>query len=448
MPEPGLKPAPRLVPPTLTAPALPSARRPPTPAAKPTPASARCAASALDEGAIFLRADRIEGSADKSIEASGKVELRTRRETVLADWLRYDFVNDEIWGKGDVLIRYGFDWITGPEVRFKRGTETGFFASPRFFVAENNSRGSAAEIRFAGPDHYEASDARYTTCVAPREDWYLRMGELEVDKTRMVGTGRDATVYFFGAPVLYSPWFEFPLSNERKSGFLTPTTGLTGIRGFEYAQPYYLNLAPNYDATITPRLMTKRGIQFGGAGALPVRERAGRSGRRNPAGRSRHGHDPVAALVAAHPESRSNLCPASPATGITTRSPTTRTSPTCPTASVSRRRRRCRAKSGSPTPTGRGRCSARAQGFQTLQDPAAPPQPIPYNRVPQGARDAARARLERAHVRRRRRIRVLPAADADDGSARLCVADRRLGATGRGVVVHGAHRRAHAASTT
>src|SRR6185436_290672 len=56
----------------------------------------------FDEGAIFMRADRIEGSADKSIEASGKVELRTRRETVLADWLQYDFLTDEIWGKGDV----------------------------------------------------------------------------------------------------------------------------------------------------------------------------------------------------------------------------------------------------------------------------------------------------------------------------------------------------------
>ena len=95
-----------------------------------------------------------------------------------------------------MLIRYGIDWITGPEVKFKRDTETGFFTSPRFFVGENDSRGSAAEIRFAGPDHYEASDARYTTCVAPREDWYIRMGELEVDKSRMVGTGHDATRLF------------------------------------------------------------------------------------------------------------------------------------------------------------------------------------------------------------------------------------------------------------
>ncbi len=215
---------------------------------------------------IFLRADRVEGASERYVEASGKVELRTRSETVLADWLRYDFLADEIWGKGDVLIRRGIDWITGPELRFKRDTETGVFSSPRFFIGENGSRGSAAEIRFTGPNQYEASDARYTTCVAPRDDWYIRMDELEVDRSRMIGTGHDATVYFLGAPIIYSPWLEFPLSGERKSGFLTPVLGSSGIRGFEYAQPYYLNLAPNYDATIAPRLMTKRGLQIAGQG--------------------------------------------------------------------------------------------------------------------------------------------------------------------------------------
>jgi len=250
--DPVLRPAPQLVPPApLRAPRA-------TPLA-PVPATS-------DSGVIFLRADRVEGTAEKSVEAAGKVELRTRRETVLADWLRYDFAADEIWGKGDVLIRRGIDWITGPELKFKRGTETGFFASPRFYIGENDSRGSAAEIRFTGPDHYEATDARYTTCVAPRDDWYVRMGELEVDRARMIGTGHDATVYFLGAPIAYTPWISFPLSGERKSGFLTPVLGSSGLRGFEYAQPYYFNLAPNYDATIVPRVMSKRGLQVGAQG--------------------------------------------------------------------------------------------------------------------------------------------------------------------------------------
>ncbi len=377
MPDPALQSAPRLVPPALASPLPPSAPG----QSAPKPSSPTAVAPPGVDGAIFLRADRLESTGEQSIEASGKVELRTRRETVLADWLRYDFANDEIWGKGDVLIRYGIDWITGPELKYKRGTETGFFASPRFFVGENGGRGSASEIRFAGPDHYEASDARYTTCVAPREDWYLKMGDLEVDRTRMVGTGHDATVYFFGAPVIYSPWFEFPLSNERKSGFLTPTTGITGTRGFEYSQPYYLNLAPNYDATITPRLMSKRGIQIGGEGRYLF------EGAQGVLGAEYLPHDRVTGtdryeLSWRHTQNLDAWLPGligywnlnkvsddtyfsdlSDRVGLTSQTTLPR-------------------EGGFTYTNGPWQVLARAQGFQTLQDPTQP-QPIPYNRVPQ-----------------------------------------------------------------
>ncbi len=83
---------------------------------------------------MYLRADRLEGNSDKRIEASGNVELRTRRETVLADWLQYDIDGDEIWAKGDVTLRKGLDWISGPEVKFQREREIGWFDEPRFFI--------------------------------------------------------------------------------------------------------------------------------------------------------------------------------------------------------------------------------------------------------------------------------------------------------------------------
>ncbi len=235
----------------------------PQPAASPVPVLTAPREAEPPRGVVFLRADRLEGDAS-TVTAEGTVELRSRYETVLADWLSYDMVKDEIWAKGNVAIRRGFDWITGPELRYERATQLGAFTTPQFFVSEANGNGSASEIRFAGPDHYEVTDARYTTCIAPNHDWYLASEELEVDSLRKVGTARRASVYFMDVPVMYAPWLEFPLSNERKSGFLTPTFGSTGVRGFEASVPYYLNLAPNYDATITPRTMTKRGVQIGG----------------------------------------------------------------------------------------------------------------------------------------------------------------------------------------
>jgi LPS-assembly protein len=217
-----------------------------------------------ERGALFLRADRLEGLADRQVSAEGRVELRTHRETVLADRIAYDLVRDEVHATGNVVLRKGNDWIIGPEVVYHRPTQSGVFDSPTFQIGDSGARGDASKIVFAGADRYEVTDGRYTTCVAPRDDWYLETRALELDTGRQVGTARDATVRFFGAPIFYSPWVDFPLSNERKSGFLVPTAGSSGARGVELALPYYFNLAPNYDATVTPRFMSKRGLQVGG----------------------------------------------------------------------------------------------------------------------------------------------------------------------------------------
>ncbi len=395
-----------------------------------------------DSGVIFFRADEIEGVGNKEVTATGKVELRTRRETVLADWLHYDFVDDEIWAKGEVTLRQGIDWITGPEARFKRGAETGAFTSPRFYIGENASRGSASEIRFTGPDTYEASNAQYTTCVAPRDDWFIRMDELEVDKLRNVGTGHDATLVFLGKPVAYLPWLEFPLSGERKSGFLTPVLGSSGTRGFDASMPYYLNLAPNYDATLTPRIMTKRGFQLGGqfrylleqgsgdaeAEILPHDRETG-TDRYLLSWKHNQSFDPwvkgLSGYVNVNKVSDdtyfSDLADRVALTSLTT----------------------LPREGGLSYTNGVWGVVARAQAFQTLQDPTAP-QPVPYNRVPQVQATLSEVDWLGLTLVGHRRIRVFPPADADDRTARLCVAERRHLAAGSGVVRQCAHRRSPA----
>jgi LPS-assembly protein len=240
---------------------------PPPKALKPGPGS--------DRDAVYLRADLLEGESEKWVQSSGKVELRTRRQTVLADWLHYDVVTEEVWAKGNVLMRRGADWISGPEAKFKRGDETGFFHQPEFHIGDNASRGDAKDLLFVGENRYELKDFRYTTCVAGNDDWYLISREVDLDRSRLVGTARNASIVFKGVSILYSPYLDFPLSNERKSGFLTPIFGSTSSRGIEMSIPYYLNLAPNYDATLTPRVMTRRGVQINGQARYLFADMAG-----------------------------------------------------------------------------------------------------------------------------------------------------------------------------
>ena len=106
-------------------------------------------------------------------------------------------------------------------------------------------------------------EATYTTCPVDNDDWFLKVDDLDIDRTRNVGTARNATLQFLGTPILYTPWMDFSLNNERKSGVLAPTVGITERSGIDITVPYYLNLAPNYDATLFPRLLTKRGVLLG-----------------------------------------------------------------------------------------------------------------------------------------------------------------------------------------
>ena len=78
-----------------------------------------------------------------------------------------------------------------------------------------------------------------------------------------MGVARNAVLRVGKVPVLYVPWFPFPVDDRRRTGLLYPAIGSSGRNGFDYRQPIYFNLAPNYDMTLTPRLMTSRGFQLG-----------------------------------------------------------------------------------------------------------------------------------------------------------------------------------------
>lgn len=204
----------------------------------------------------------LEASAQdqKFVELVGKVEMRSPSREILSDYAYYDFPLDTIRAKGNVSIRSWQDLVTGPELEYKRDTATGFMKSPSFVLGLYKGRGAAEELLFTGEDKYRVRRGTYSTCTDANPAWRLDVGTLDIDETTGVGTAKDASVYIGGIPIAWLPQFTFPLKNERKSGFLAPTYVTSETRGFEFQLPYYLNLAPNYDATLTPRVMTKRGV--------------------------------------------------------------------------------------------------------------------------------------------------------------------------------------------
>jgi LPS-assembly protein len=268
---------------------------------------------------VFLSALHMTGEADREFVAEGEAELRKTGSIVNADLMTYWPLEDEVEAEGRVRLRQGEDVMTGPKLRLRMEDKVGRFEQPFYQIRHQSllgrkrvadreesdrqvealtsastwnsgfaapqamnlafgqtrfddevdlsttteSRGEAERIDFEGENHYRLLNNTFTTCPVDNDAWYVRTSELTLDYDREVAEGRNAIVYFHDVPFLYSPWFSFSLNDERKSGFLPPSIGTNSDNGFEYRQPYYWNIAPNMDATISPRVMSRRGVQFG-----------------------------------------------------------------------------------------------------------------------------------------------------------------------------------------
>ena len=136
------------------------------------------------------------------------------------------------------------------------------FEGAEFALGNSNSRGSADHLLINQQGQLQLDEVSYTTCPPGSKDWELQARAIDLDTRSGVGTARDIKLRFKNVPILWAPYISFPIGDARKSGLLTPEIGSTGRSGNEIRVPYYWNIAPNYDATITPRLLTERGLQL------------------------------------------------------------------------------------------------------------------------------------------------------------------------------------------
>jgi LPS-assembly protein len=193
---------------------------------------------------------------------SGGVLLRRGDRLAGADDANYDPVNQALKLTGNVRYEDPESQVISSAAEFGYLTGRIRFEGAEFQLG-NRGRGAAGVLEINQEGRLELADVGYTTCPPGSQDWIIEADDIELDSNSGVGKARDVKLRFKGVPILWAPFMSFPITDARKSGILTPEIGSTGRSGNELSVPYYWNIAENYDATFTPRLLTDRGLQMG-----------------------------------------------------------------------------------------------------------------------------------------------------------------------------------------
>jgi LPS-assembly protein len=215
----------------------------------------------------FVSGDGMSSRTDLETVVEGAAELRRGDLVIRADRLEYYQPDDLAKARGNVSINRAGDVYEGPELELKVESFEGFFRNPRYQLLKNQGHGEAERVDFIDEKRAIIRNATFTTCKRGgpswMPDWIIRAASISIDNEEDVGQAESAVLSFKGIPLLPVPSFTFPLSSQRKSGALPPTIGIDNINGVEVTAPYYWNIAANRDATLSPTVMRKRGVDLG-----------------------------------------------------------------------------------------------------------------------------------------------------------------------------------------
>ena len=199
---------------------------------------------------------------DPTARMKGGVLLRRGDNHAGANSAEYNPGNRSLVLEGDVRYRDPGTQVDSDLAEFSYDSGEVRFEGAEFSLGSSNARGAAQVLHISEAGTLQLDEVSYTTCPPNSNDWLIEADDIDIDTNEGVGVARGMKLRFQGVPILWAPYLSFPIDDTRKSGLLAPEIGSTQRGGNEIRVPYYFNLAPNYDATVTPHLMTDRGVQL------------------------------------------------------------------------------------------------------------------------------------------------------------------------------------------
>lgn len=212
---------------------------------------------------MFLQADSLNGQAKKLQIAQGNVIAYKDGKTLSSDWLFYDQPTSHVTAGDDVVLTRQYDSIRGKWMDYYLDLDKGTFIQARARYSQENLTMDGQQINVQDKEHMTIQNGYFTGCNPDDPAWYIKYSQMTVDYQNSMGNARNPVMYFESMPIFAANSMSFPLG-KRKSGWLTPNFGGTSTAGFMFSDPYYFNLAPNYDATVTPEVWANQGFMVTG----------------------------------------------------------------------------------------------------------------------------------------------------------------------------------------
>ena len=224
------------------------------------PKADKAAAATRDQQPTDIEGDQLTGTSVVP-NYQGNVALKRGDQFLGTDNLSFDTESGNYIAEGNVRYQDSSIRMKAKRAEGNQESDTHKISDIQYQLVSRRGNGGAESIDLQGAVG-QMHRSTYTTCDPSQPVWKLSAPQIEVDNDAGFGTARNAVLRIGKVPVLWAPYFKFPIDDRRQTGLLYPQVGLSGRNGFDYTQPIYLNLAPNFDDTLMPRYMSKRGFML------------------------------------------------------------------------------------------------------------------------------------------------------------------------------------------
>ncbi|MFZ3403673.1 LPS assembly protein LptD [Aeromonas salmonicida] len=211
---------------------------------------------------VEVDADRLEAKQGGTAVYQGDVKVRQGVRKFDSDYAELDQKSRDVIAIGNIYYNDGQITVTSDKtLKSNLDTKNSELEEGKYQVHGSPVRGSADRVTMTNNNqNITLEGAQYTTCPPGQEVWTLKAGSIDIDQAEVFGEAWNASLWLYDYPVFYFPYINFPIKDERKTGLLYPGYTQSSKNGMDITQPFYWNIAPNYDATITSRFMDRRGL--------------------------------------------------------------------------------------------------------------------------------------------------------------------------------------------